>query len=161
MFNGFPILTPKLINTLEHQGFKYFVKQDYNNCNTGIATGRVLFSPFKEPDKAQYYFRRLRKVSNPDFFDLENPVEKQTLVTIAESAKQISLTKIIEHNYILADTVRNQLAQYIRSNYPQHFALMVKNNFRIIIGDNFGEVFYTVRIGLGIIVSVKDAMLNH
>jgi len=159
MFNGFPTLTPKLINTLELQGYINFVKQDYpvhlkkENPDKGF-----LFSPFKEFDKAEYYSKRLKKEVSPDFFNVKNPFHKRRLVEIAKNSNRC-FVKIIEHNYKLGDDERNQIAGFIQSNYPEHFDLMIKNNFRIIIGDNFGEVFYKIRIGVGIIISIKDSEL--
>jgi hypothetical protein len=162
MFTGFPTLTPKLINTLELQGYTNFVKQDYIEHSEKENPGckAFLFSPFKAFDMAEYYCKRLKKEVSPDFFNVKNPSQKKRLLEIAENSnKENCLAKIIEHNYKLGNAERNKIAAFMQSNYPQHFDLMIKNNFRIIIGDNFGEVFYKIRIGIGIIICINDSAL--
>ena len=161
MFNGFPHLTPRLINMLELQGYTNFVKQDYIKPGEKIFCKRTfLFSPFKAFDKAEYYCKRLKKKVSPDFFTVKNPSQKKRLLEISEDLdQQECLVKIIEHNYKLGDAERNKIAAYIQFNYPQHFDSMIKNNFRIIIGDNFGEVFYKIRIGAGNVICINDDAL--
>lgn len=162
MFTGFPILTPKLINTLEQQGYTNFVKQDYTAYFKKESDGKkiFLFSPFKAFDKAEYFCRHLKKDLLPDFFNVQNPNQKRRLIeTTAKANEQVCLAKIIGHNYKLGDEERYKIAAYVKKNYPEHFDLMIKNNFRLIIGDNFGEVFYKIRIGAGIIICVNDSDL--
>ena len=161
MFKGFPTLTPKLINTLALQGYTNFVRQDYTAYLKKENHGKTfLFSPFKAYDKAEYYCRRLKKDLLPDYFNVQNPNQKKRLIETAENTRdQECLAKIIEHNYKLGDDERKKIAAFVQSNYPEHFGLMIKNNFRIIIGDNFGEVFYKIRIGAGIIICINDSAL--
>jgi hypothetical protein len=157
MFNGFPHLTPRLINMLELQGYTNFVNQDLLKPEDGESKRTFLFSPFKAFDKAEYYCKRLKKNVSPDFFTVKNPLQKKRLMEIATDAnRQECLVKIIEHNYKLGDEERTKIAEYIRLNYPQHFDSMIKNNFRIIIGDNFGEIFYKIRIGAGNVICIND-----
>lgn len=161
MFSGFPLLTPKLINTLQQQGFSNFVRQDWTKnyqLNQG-GTRTFLYSPFKAFDKAEYYCKRLKKDLLPDFFNIKNTHQKKRLFEAAEDQQQVCLAKIIEHNFKLVDEERIRIARHVQTRYPQQYELMLKNDFRIIIGDNFGKVFYKLRIGTGVIVSINDGDL--
>jgi hypothetical protein len=150
-----------LINTLEQQGYTNFVRQDYTAYlkKENDEKKTFLFSPFKAFDKAEYYCRRLKKDLLPDFFNVKNANHKKRLVEITEKSEQVCLAKIIGQNYKLGDQERYKIAAYVKKNYPEHFDLMIKNNFRLIIGDNFGEVFYKIRIGAGIIICINDSVL--
>ena len=163
MFKGFPTLTTNIVDTLERQHFLYFVKQYY-----GIDNGQhyYLYSPFKEDYKAVHYFERLHQWQQPVYFDIRSDIQKKHLITMAGSAQAPnSFLKIIENNFKLDDGMRYKIASYIHSHYPQHYDLMIKNNFRIVIGDNFGEVFYNIRIGQGVLLPVSqtdlDKLSNH
>ena len=159
MFTGFPKISPQLLDNLIKQGFVYFVRQRYT-INADGKNAAWLFSPFKESHKAEHYFQRLQSYNQPEYFDMNMQLHKKGLYGIASNPAAIGYVKIIEHNYKLDDDTRYQIAAFVKENYPSHFELMAKNNFRIVIGDNFGDVFYTIRIGQGILLPVQDASLN-
>ena len=72
-----------------------------------------------------------------------------------------SFVKIIENNFKLDDETRYKIASVVRQKYPQHYELMLKNNFRIVIGDNFGDVFYNIRIGQGVLLPILETDLQN
>ena len=159
MFKGFPILTTNLLDTLNRQHFLYFVKQYY-----GIEDGKhyFLYSSFKEDYKAVHYFERLHHWQKPVYYDTSNDVLKKHLYAMATGPQAPdSFVKIIENNFKLDDATRYKIASLVREKYPQHYELMIKNNFRIVIGDNFGDVFYNVRIGQGILLPVRERDLEN
>ena len=161
MFTGFPKLTSKLIETLISQGFLNYVQQRYPVHPDHAMPRSFLFSPFKEDYKAEHYFQRLNKLIHPVYYNMCSEDDKKKLFEFANTVNsKESYIKIIEHNYKLDDTTRYLIASYVKEYYPNHFDLMAKNNFRIVIGDNFGDVFYTIRIGQGILLPVQDASLN-
>ena len=159
MFKAFPILSTNLLDTLARQHFLFFVKQYY-----GMEEGQqyYLYSPFKEDYKAVHYFERLHHWQQPVYFDTNNDVLKRNLYTMAAAPQAPnSFIKIIENNFKLDDGTRYKIAALIKQKYPEHFESMIKNNFRIVIGDNFGDVFYTVRIGQGILLPVREVDLEN
>src|SRR5688500_2146260 len=120
-----------------------------------------LFSPFKEDYKAEHYFQRLNRLIHPEYYNVQMQNDREKLFALASSplAKQCYV-KVIEHNFKLDDLTRYYIAAFVKEKYPEHFEMMTKNNFRIIIGDNFGDVFYNIRIGQGIQLPVQDSSLN-
>ena len=158
MFTGFPLLSTKLLDTLSKQHFRYFVKQYYGAVGDKFY---FLYSPFKEDYKALHYFERLPSTQSAEYFDLSMEASRAQLYHKAtEPAGMNSYVKIIEHNFKLDDNTRNKIAVFISQKYPQHYEWMIKNNFRIVIGDNFGDVFYNVRIGQGVLLPVKESDLE-
>lgn len=120
-----------------------------------------LFSPFKEDYKAEHYFQRLNRLIHPQYYNALMEDGRKKIFEFAESPDaRESFVKVIEQNYKLDDLTRYYIAAYVKEYYPQHFELMAKNNFRIVIGDNFGDVFYNIRIGQGILLPVQDTSLN-
>ncbi len=158
MFKGFPILSTKLLDTLSRQHFLYFVKQYYG---TEAGIDHFLYSPFKEDYKAIHYFERLHHSQQPAYFGIRKEFSKNELYKLANApSARNSFVKIIEHYYKLDDNTRYKIASLIKQKYPQHFELMIKNNFRIVIGDNFGDVFYNVRIGQSVLLPVRETDLE-
>ena len=156
MFRGFPKLSQKLLDILSKQ-FLYFVKQDYGYAQSN----HYLYSPFKEDYKAIHYFERLDTSLGKQYFDLRHDSQRVALYKLADLPEAVnSYIKILEHNYKLDDETRYKIAWFVKAKYPEHFQLMIKNNFRIVIGDNFGDVFYNIRIGQGVLLPVRETDLE-
>lgn len=158
MFKSFPVISERLIGNLLRQHFLYFVKQ-YYGCSNGI--NYQLYSPFKEDYKALHYFERLHPLQQPFFYNTSIETSKTELLNaVKDPSSKHSFVKIIEHNFKLDNTTRYKIASLVQQRYPHHFDLMIKNNFRIVIGDNFGDVFYNVRISQGVLLPVREADLE-
>jgi hypothetical protein len=159
MFSGFPILSAHLLKTLYRQGFRYFVEQPFPGVSARSGKLMILISPFFARDKAEYYLMRLGKVSK-QLYDLNDTVETNTL--LQKSAQHATAyVKILTSRFQLDKYTRNLLAEYLRAREPAFFAKMAANNFRIVIGDNFGKIFYKVRIGQGTELPVNDEDLRN
>ena len=161
MFTGFPILSKKLICTLELQTFKYFVKQNFPRGLQYTANRSYLFSPFDAFDNAQYYFTKLRNDPASEMFDINDLKQKNCLIKLSEMAYTISYVKIIEHYFKMDNDTRYKIAVYVEKKYPDFYQLMIKKDFKIIIGDNFGDVFFKIRLAKGITFSIKDRELDN
>jgi hypothetical protein len=161
MFTGFPILSKKLIGMLEVQGFRYFVKQNFPRGIQYAANQSSLFSPFNALDKAQYYFKMLRKDPASEMFDINDCRQKNSLIKLSEIPCTISYVKIIEHYFKLDNDTRYKIATYVEKKYPDFYQLMIKKDFKIVIGDNFGDVFFKIKLAKGITFSINDRELDN
>ena len=160
MFTGFPILSGKLIRTLELQGLKYFVKQNFPRGLQYTANQSFLFSPFDASDKARYYFDRLRNEAASEMFDINDVKQKNCLIKLSGMANTISYIKIIDYFKMDNDT-HYKIAAYVEKKYPDFYQLMIEKDFKTIIGDNFGDVFFEIRLAEGITFSIKDRELDN
>jgi hypothetical protein len=120
-----------------------------------------LFSPFNASDKAGYYFSKLRKDPASEMFDINDLKQKNCLIKLSEMPYTISYVKIIEHYFKMDNDTRYKIATYVEKKYPDYYQLMIKKDFKIIIGDNFGDVFFRIRIAKGINFSIKDRELDN
>ncbi len=161
MFTGFPILSKKLIGMLEIQSFRYFVKQNFPRGLQYTANQSFLFSPFNALDKAQYYFTKLRQDPTSEMFDINESKQKNCLIKLSEMTYTISYVKIIEQYFKMDNDTRYKIATYVEKKYPDFYQLMIKKDFKIIIGDNFGDVFFKIRLAKGITFSIKDRELDN
>lgn len=157
MFTGFPKLSKQLLNTLCAQHFRFYTVQDYPVSNSGS----FLYSPFREKHKAVHYHERLHCSLSPALFNLDLVEDLESIYAIALSPTASNgYVKIIEHNFKLGNYTRKKIATFVERNFPMHYKAMIKNNFRIVIGDNFGDIFYNIRIGQDILLPVLETDLE-
>ncbi len=157
MFKGFPILSKHMLDLLYRQRFRYMVQQIYPGSEQSQKA--FLLSPFFAKDKADYYFKKLGK-GNARFFSLYTKDLREEVLNLLTKKDSIFYIKVIEQKQILDKSTRNLIGIYLEKFYPSIFQKMLQSNFRITIADNYGDIFYKIKIGPGTEIPVKHSDLT-
>ena len=150
MHNPFVLLSQRLLDSLIHGGYTFYVRQTYTrgkNLLDPSQKGAFLFTHYKDYSRAKTHFDALANDPNRFLYTSTEPAHYEKLTTAASQPEGFRVySPLLKQAWKPSTTIATRIRQYIDQKISKTPARADKVHADLFV--QFGELFITLKYGV-------------